>query len=178
MSIDRLDRNTREQIEIVLSAACTALDQMCENLTDRGIAMSVAPPACFLAFCAPSQLLKQKPQEQLRYVNAGMRVVGDILGQRGAAQRYGKGRKCAPVTKEMAQIALTNAKEAIDATNLVMNRTAARDTLLYKALLEFCAVAVILSPAGLGEAMSMSNELVAEILQSGWLTRNEIKIKG
>ena len=78
----------------------------------------------------------------------------------------------------MAQVALDGAKEKVDATNLVLNRQAARDTLLYKALLEFCVVAKILEPMDLGNMMSCANELVASVLQSGWLTRNEIKILG
>ena len=173
-----IDRNTHEQVEVVIEASFSALDRLCVQIPDRAVALSVAPSAMFMAFAAPSQYLKQTPPEQLRYITAGLQLAGTVLGQRAAGSRYGKGRRCAPSTREMAQTALELAKKNVDETNLVVNRKAARDTLLYKHLLEFSCVAKILEPAGMAEMMSNANELLAEVMKSGWLDRNVIKLGG
>lgn len=179
MSLSVVDKDTSAQVEAVLVAASAALDQIGTMLGDRDLAFHVVPSTTFLAFCAASQLLKQTPGEQLRCINAGLDVTAKVLARRGdMGTRYGKGRRCADVTRDMALKALECARKDVDGTNLVVNRTAARDTLLYKALLEFCAVSKLLAPSGQSELFAMSNELVAEVIRSGELDRNVVKVGG
>lgn len=171
-----IDRYTTAQVETVITASLQAIEQICEAVADKGVALAVTPPSMFLAFAAVSQLLKKTPDEQLRLLNAGLKTAGDVIGERGAAKKFGKGRPCAGVTLEMAQKACELAKRDVDATNLVPHRQEARDKLLFKALLEFAVVAKILEPKGLSNAMNQANELCAQVIASGWLTRNEIKL--
>lgn len=173
-----VDAGTASQIEVVVDAARNALDQIGAMLGDRDLAFNVTPTATFLAFAASSQLLQQQPRDQLAWINSGMEAVGSVLAKRGAEyrSRYGKGRRCAAITVEMARSALESAKKDVEATNLVVNRKAARDTLLYKALLEFCVVSKLLQPADQAAMMSAANEQCASVLRSGWLDRNVIKI--
>lgn len=162
----------------MIRASHTALAQICATLADRDSALYVAPASMFLPFAAVSQYLRTPPTVQHAWIRSGLQLAGEVLGTRTSAAQYGKGRKCSAVTVEMAQKALELAKRDADATNLVVDRKAARDKLIAKALLEFCVMAKILEPVGLEHMISCANELTAGVLQSGWLTRNEIRIKG
>lgn len=176
----QLDQATVEQISLVIDASRAALDKIAAMLGDRDLAFHVMPSSMFLAFASVSQLLKQSPEEQLLLVNHGMRAVTQVLAKRGisGASIYGKGRRCADITKEMAQAACETARKDIDGTNLVVDRGAARQKLLLKSALEYCAVAKLLDPKDLGAMMSLANERVAEVIRSGWLDRNTIKLGG
>ena len=142
------------------------------------MALYVAPASMFLPFAAVSQYLRTPPAVQHAWIRSGLQLAGEVLGSRTSAAQYGKGRRCSSVTVEMARKALELAKRDADETNLVVNRKAARDKLVAKALLEFCVMAKILEPTGLDHMISVANEVCAGVLASGYLTRNEIKIHG
>ena len=171
------DANTTAQVEVVITACTKALDQICAILADRDLALHVMPASLFLPFAATSQLLKQTPQEQIRWLNAGLGVAAQVLGTRASAPRYGRGRRCSAVTKEMAQRSLDLAKEDLDKTNLVVNRKAARETLLYRAVMEYAVVAKLLDPTETSMMFGTANELIAELLKAGYLERNVVRIK-
>ena len=54
----------------------------------------------------------------------------------------------------------------------------ARDAILSGHLLAFCVTSNLLSPdkTAQGAMMSMANERVAEVLKSGWLDRNVVRV--
>src|SRR5689334_17175200 len=152
-----VDADTREQVERVISASFQALNLIAANLSQRDLGYHVLPPSMFLPFAATSQLLKQTPQEQLAWINSAMKLAEDVIAKRSEASRYGKGRNCAPVTKEMAQKAIDLAWEEIEKTNLVVERSAARNKLLLKNLFEYCVMMKILEPKDLSAMMSQAN---------------------
>lgn len=173
-----IDRATIDQVELVVDAARRALDEMSALIGNRELAFQVAPTTTFLAFAAASQLLEQKPRTQLDWINAGLSTVGTVIAQHGdPSARYGKGRRCAEVTKDMAITALALARKDVEATNLVVDRKAARDKMLYKHLFEFCAVSKLLSPADAGSMMGNANNRVADVLSvEGLLGPNVIRM--
>lgn len=175
-----IDRQTVEQVELVVVAARHALDEMSALTGDRELAYQVAPSTTFLAFAAASQLQQQNPRVQLDWINAGLDAVGKVIAQQGgvAEMRYGKGRRCADVTSEMATLSVALSRQDLQKTNLEIDRRGAREKLLYKLLLEFCAVSKLLSPGNAPEMMSLANNRVADVLsREGLLGANVIKMQ-
>ena len=162
----------------MLQASFVVLDHVSSILAERDRVLHVLPAAMFLPFAARSQLLKQTASEQLAWINAANALTTRVLAGRAHASRYGKGRRCALPTTEMAQAACELAKQAIDETRLTVDRKAAQQSMLYRSLLEFACLTRILEPADLGTVMSACNEKIAEVLASGWLDRNVVKIRG
>lgn len=168
---------TADQIAAVVVAARGALDQIATMMGDREQAFRITPTSTFLAFAAVSQMAQQSPSEQLIRLNAGLSAVGEVLAARGIRPIV-SGKPCAEIDMEMARKACELAKKDFDKTNLEIDRRGAREQLVLKALLEFCACAKLLAPINLGAMMSSANEYVATVLRSGYLTRNEIKLGG
>lgn len=148
----------------------------CSNLAIRDLVLHVTPTTMFLPFAAVSQVLRTPPAVQHDWIRSGLALAGEVLGGRSSAAQYGKGRTCVLPTLDVAQTAMDLAKHDVDRVNLLPDRRVAKDQLLVKALLEFSVMAKILEPNNLEHMISCSNELCAQVLASGWLTRNEIKI--
>ncbi len=177
-----IDRNPDDDIEKTIGGCLLALDTICAG-GEKDRLLPLWPRILFLDFAATSQLLPCTLGQQGQWITWGLQAAGKVLGQRGAGKKYGKGLS-SPTLPEAAaiataQIACEKAKESLDRANLApIPRTQARMGVVYEALLPFCVTAKILEPKNLGTLMSYANERVAEVIRSGWLTRNEIKIRG
>ena len=115
----------------------------------------------------------------------GLETVGKILAPSGGAPRYGKMgsvdvTRCTPaLALEMAQKALEIAKKDIDATWLSPWRQKLYDDMLNERLLRFAVASNLIRPdPGAQERMiSSAYGLVEDVIKSGWLTRNEVKVQ-
>lgn len=170
----------RAQVETTIAEARTALDAINSHMETREAIFQTLLSSSFLAFAAATQLLKKSPREQLGYLNVGLDTVGRVLALQGGAARYGKGRSCGDVTEEMARRACEIAKKEIDELRFSLRRGANLDGILSQRLMQFAIASRLLIPDGAAQArmMSNANEQVAQVIASGWLTRNEIKIGG
>ena len=180
-----LDHDTRSQVEDVIQAFPTAMEQNI-TLLGREKAFYLLPTAAFLAFAAVTQYAQRTPQRQHAMLVHGLTLFRTSVKGREIARRYGTGRRCMAGDREIdpfARAALELAKKNVDETNLFPNKVAAQEKLILKDLFEFCVIAACLEPLDLmpepgkiGGMIPMANEVTAGILKSGWLTRNEIKI--
>lgn len=172
------DAEVREQIERTIANCFVGLDVMFADLSRRDALLHVYPASLYLAAAAASQIAKRSAEEHHARLVAGLALAEEVLGKRSQASRYGKGRHIAPITVEMAQGACEAAKKEYEKTNLVVDRSAAREVLLLRSLWDYCVFVKILEPANLGTMMTFGYGRVMDVIASGWLDRNTIKIRG
>lgn len=176
-----IDPDTTGQVEDVLQALPVAIEQNIAILGGKEKAFYLLPTAAFLAYAAVTQYSRMAPERQHALLVSGLDLFTKRLKGREIANRYSHGWRCMSSPAEidpLARHALEVAKRAVDDTTLMPDKHAAREKLIHKDLFEFCAIAACLEPLEMGGMMSMANEVVATVLKSGWLTRNEIKIRG
>ena len=154
------------------------IEDKCDDLRTRDFEIFIMPGTFFLPFATASQLLGTDPYVQKGWIQNGMLAVGQAIGQRSSTRRYGKGRACATPSLEAVQQVLEHQKNKITEWKLVPDGPAKCRDLLRDSLLDFCVLAKILEPSGLGDMIDRSNQTCLEVLASGFLTRNEIKIRG
>lgn len=170
----------RQQVESTLNEARTKLDALSEHLIERERVFHRLPTGLFLAFAAVSQVLGQTPSDQYALLRAALEqvdlvMVGRVLGH------YGGARRCADVTRATAMATLVAVRKAVADTNLLRGglaeQEAARGVLLYRSLFDYCAYSRLLAPSNTGEMIAAVNGFVSEILQSGELDKNVVKVR-
>ena len=169
----------RKQIERIIDSAHEKLELLAGHLVERERAFHQLPSLLFLAFSAASQVLGQE-RNQYAMIRAAFEEVdlalrGRIMG------RFGGGRRCAEVTRAEAVSTLEVVRKAVADTRLLRGgpevQEAARGAILYPALFDFCVYCRLLAPSNEGHMIAAVNSLVSEVLASGELDRNVVKIR-
>lgn len=176
-----IDRATAEQAETVVAEMSRRLDAISTNFESRDADVHVLPTAVFLAFVSVALLAGKTQRDFAAWIPAGFKIIDEAILRRGGnvARHYGRGRRCMITSREVVQTVMDGAHKEVNETKLALNRKLALETLLYKRLLEFCAVFRLLDPLpdGAREMMAKAGGLCEEVFAAGYVTRNEIRIR-
>lgn len=172
-SVDRLLRDQRVVFDLILG-------QPNHDNLFVGILLGT-----FVGFSAVAQLVGLTVEEQQRMVGDAFVIVDQVLDVQGGRGKYGRTLQClsAEALKNhqtvlsLAQNTLESAKKILGEASL-MPHHGGKEKILLDRLLEFAAASRLIAPDLISQRKMM--ELVttetARVIESGYLTRNEIRI--
>lgn len=139
----------------------------------------------FVGLAAVAHLMSLSVAEQQRMVGDAFAIVDQVLEQQGGRGKYGRNLQCLSAeafknhqtVRTLAQNTLELAKKDLGEAALMPHR-GGREKILLDRLLEFAVASRLLAPDLISQQKMMelvTAETIA-VIDSGWLTRNEIRI--